>query len=375
VYNHFFANRRSINAQSYKKQTIAGNRNIRYTHRYSAMGAAMRWTDRVERSIKLRDLHILLALVESGSMGRVAKRLAISQPVVSKTISDMEHILGVRLLDRTSQGVEPTAYGRALLSCGTAVFDDWRKGLQEIAFLSDPTVGELRIGGAGPFIDGIIPAAIARLADRHPRIEFHVTDSDPPTLCRMLRERRIDLAVLRTSQSMYHDDLDSYALFEEPLFVIVGLDSPLARRRKIELVDLLEEPWALPAPDNIASVLIADCFRSAGLGSPIPRVVSDSTSVRTRLVEMGRFLTFLPGSTLFFGAGRLRVKVLPVSLAMRAPPTEIVTLKNRTPNAIARLFIAELCEIGEMLKKSRRDPRGISNLSRQTNVGPTHYPP
>ena len=62
----------------------------------------MRWIDRVERRIKLRDLHILSALVESGSMGRAAKQLAISQPVVSKTIADLERTLGVRLLDRSS---------------------------------------------------------------------------------------------------------------------------------------------------------------------------------------------------------------------------------------------------------------------------------
>ena len=110
----------------------------------------MQWTDRVERRIKLRDLHILLALVESGSMGRAAKRLAISQPVVSKTIADLEHALGVRLLDRTSQGVEATVYGRALLDCGTAVFDDLRQGMQEIAFLSgehqDPWGARRRVG-------------------------------------------------------------------------------------------------------------------------------------------------------------------------------------------------------------------------------------
>ena len=98
----------------------------------------------------------------------------------------------------------------------------------------------------------------------------------------------------------------------------------------------MDEPWALPELDNVASALIADGFRSAGIVPPTPQVVSDSTAVRTRLVEMGRFLTFLPGSTLYFGAGRLRVKVLPVSLSMKAPPTEIITLKNRTPNAIAR---------------------------------------
>jgi DNA-binding transcriptional LysR family regulator len=314
----------------------------------------MRWIDRVERRIKLRDLHILSALVESGSMGRAAKQLAISQPVVSKTIADLERTLGVRLLDRTSQGVEATVYGRALLNCGTAVFDDLRQGMQAIAFLSDPTVGQLRVGGAGPFIDGLIPAAIARLADRYPRIECHVTESDPPTLCRMVRERQIDLAILRTSGSIYSEDLGSDALFEEPLFIIAGLDNPWSRRRKIDLTDLLDEPWALPELDNVASALIADGFRSAGIVPPTPQVVSDSTAVRTRLVEMGRFLTFLPGSTLYFGAGRLRVKVLPVNLSMKAPPTEIITLKNRTPNAIARIFIAELHAVAEPLKKSRR---------------------
>ena len=329
----------------------------------------MRWTDRIERQVKLRDLHILLALVESGSMGRAAKLLAISQPVVSKTIADLEHALGVRLLDRTSQGVEATVYGRALLDCGTAVFDDLRRGMQEIAFLSDPTVGELRVGGAGPFIDGLIPGVIARLADRHPRIEFHVTDSDPPTLCKMVRERRIDLAILRTSSAICSDDLESDSLFEEPLFVIAGFDNPLSRRRKIDLKEILDEPWAMPESDNVARALITDGFRSAGVTPPMPQVVSDSTAVRTRLVEMGRFLTFLPGSTLHFGAGWLRVKVLPVSLSIKAPPTEIITLKNRTPNAIARLFIAELHAFAKPLKKvlpqicdtSQRNKRAISS--------------
>ena len=75
----------------------------------------------------------------------------------------------------------------------------------------------------------------------------------------------------------------------------------------IDLKDLLDEPWAMPEPDNVASTLIDDGFRSAGLKTPTPRVISDSTTVRTRLVEIGRFLTFLPGSTLHFGADRKSV--------------------------------------------------------------------
>src|SRR5205085_7822801 len=142
----------------------------------------MQWTDRIGRRLKLRDLHILLAVAQAGSMSRAADRLAISHPVVSKTIADLEHALGVRLLDRTAQGTEPTSYGRALLTCGTVVFDELRRGVQEIAFLSDPTVGELHIGGSAPWVEGLVPAVIARLTQRHPRIKFQVTDSTATVL-------------------------------------------------------------------------------------------------------------------------------------------------------------------------------------------------
>ena len=94
----------------------------------------MQWSDRIGRRLKLRDLHILLAVAQAGSMSRAADRLAISHPVVSKTIADLEHALGVRLLDRTSQGAEPTTYGRALLSCGTAVFPrstGWKSPIEQ----------------------------------------------------------------------------------------------------------------------------------------------------------------------------------------------------------------------------------------------------
>ena len=330
----------------------------------------MRWIDRAERRVKLRDLHVLHALVQAGSMGRAAKQLAVSQPVVSKTIADLEHALGVRLFDRTPQGVEATVYGRVLLDCGTAVFDDLRRGMQEIAFLSDPTVGELRVGGAGPFIDGLVPAVISRLAERYRKIEFHVTEADPPALCTMLRERRLDLAILRTSNSIDGEDLESDPLFEEPLLAVAGLDNPWSRRRKIDLIELLDEPWTLPEPDNVASALIAEGFRSAGLTPPTPQVVSDSMAARTRLVEMGQFLTFLPGSTLHFGAGRLRVKILPVTLSIKTPPTEIITLQNRTPKAIAKLFVDELHTFVKPLKKGPERRKTPSTSKRTTLSAP-----
>ena len=92
----------------------------------------MKWNDRIGRQLKLHDLHVLMAVTEMGSMGKAAERLAVSQPSVSKAISDMEHTIGVRLLDRTPKGVEATAYGRALLRRGMAAFEELREGIKEI---------------------------------------------------------------------------------------------------------------------------------------------------------------------------------------------------------------------------------------------------
>src|ERR1700685_3612205 len=112
-------------------------------------------SDRIVRRIRLRDLHIVLAVAESGSMTKASAKLAISHPVISKTISDLEHTLGVRLFDRNPQGVELTAYGRALLKCGVNVFDEMRQGLQQIEFLTDPTSGGLAGGRPGVIIGAL----------------------------------------------------------------------------------------------------------------------------------------------------------------------------------------------------------------------------
>src|SRR6202042_3999894 len=138
----------------------------------------MDWSDRIGRRIRLRDLHIVLAVAESGSMTKASATLAISHPVVSKTFSDLEQTLGVRLFDRNPQGVELTAYGRALLKCGVNVFDEMRQGLKQIEFLTDPTSGDLAVGCPEIMNAGIMPAISERLLRQHPGIRLRVVHAD-----------------------------------------------------------------------------------------------------------------------------------------------------------------------------------------------------
>src|SRR5437763_9647735 len=105
-------------------------------------------------------------------MGKAAADLAVSQPVVSKAISGLEHALGLRLLDRGPRGVELTLYGREALKCGIAVFDDLRQGIKALDFLSDPTAGEIRIGCTEPLAAGFVGAVVERLSRKYPRAAF-----------------------------------------------------------------------------------------------------------------------------------------------------------------------------------------------------------
>ena len=122
-------------------------------------------TDRIERRLKLHDMRVLISVVDAGSMHKAAERLATSQPAVSRAISDLEHALGVRLLDRSPSGIRPTPYGQAIIKRGLAVFDELREGVKDIKFLSDPRSGHLRVGCSEYAAGGPVLAVIDRLPE------------------------------------------------------------------------------------------------------------------------------------------------------------------------------------------------------------------
>jgi DNA-binding transcriptional LysR family regulator len=297
--------------------------------------------ERVMRRLKLRELRILTAVAQAGSMGKAAVQLALSQPAVSKAIAEMEHTLGVPLLDRTAQGVEPTLYGRALLKWTNAVFDDLRQGVREIEFLADPTAGEVRVGSTEIMNAGLLPAVIDGLSRQYPRLVFTVMQA--PTIAaqyRDLRDRRVDFVFGRMMTLIKNeDDLDAEILFEDPLIVVASAGSKWLRRRKIDPAELIDEPWCLTPHDSGIGPFVAQAFRARGLGVPRLTVRSNSPHLFYALVHTGRFLSVATNSTLRLSGKRLGLKALPVDLPIQPGPIGLITLKNRTMSQVARLFV------------------------------------
>lgn len=299
----------------------------------------MQWNERVGRRLKLRDLHILLAVIELGSMGKAAARLAMSQPAVSKAIADLEYALGVRVLDRSRRGIEPTIYGRALLKCGSAVFDDLRQGVKDIEFLNDPTRGEVRLGTSDPTASGIVSAVIEKLSRQHPRLVFDVVIEGSARLYRQLVDRNVEFVIGRVVDSDTDENIKTEILYDDGLVIVAGAQSKWVRRRRIDLAELIDEPWVLAPSDALVSTLFAEACRASKVRSPQGTVITLSQNLSNILLATGRFLAVRPASMLKF-ANTQSIRPLPVKLRAGRRPIALKTLKNRTLSPVAQLFIA-----------------------------------
>jgi DNA-binding transcriptional LysR family regulator len=309
--------------------------------------------DRVTYRLKLRDLRLLDVVVRSRSMAKAATQLNISQPAVSKAIAELEHTIGVRLVGRSRQGIEPTEYGRALLDCGVAVFDDLRQGLKNIEFLADPTAGEVRIG-CHPFLAAsFVSAVVNRIYQHYPRIVSHLTIAEVGTLHRDLHERNVDLLITRIWGPIADERLAFEFLFDESFVVVTGAQNPLVRRRRISLAELLNEPWVLPPVETGFGAAAMEAFRSCGLDYPRTTAFAIPPEVRISLLATGPFLTIFPASALRFPSRRPELRILPVELPMARVPNGIVTLKSRTLSPVARLFIDRAREVAKPLAKRK----------------------
>jgi DNA-binding transcriptional LysR family regulator len=315
------------------------------------------WQGRIGRRLRLRDLHILFAVVETGSMAKAGAQLRVTQSAVSRAIGDLEAAIGVRLLDRSPRGVEPTVYGEALLKSGTAAFDELRGGISNIEYLADPDVGEVRIASTESIAAGLLPAAIERFSARHPKVKLHLSHTSTHLEgFAALRDRTADLLMAVDASDRARrdltEDLEAEVLLHERICLVAAAEGSWARRRKLSFADLSKASFIAPPPGTDGAIALEAAFRAAGLSDP--HIALRTFSVHARNILAGtadRFIAVLPSSVLWFNPGLNRLKILPLELP--TPPWAIVsvTLKGRTPRPAVAGFIACVREVAKRIGK------------------------
>ncbi len=308
------------------------------------------WESQIGRRLKLRDLHVFSTVVQRGSMAKAAQHLGVSQPAVSEVIADLEHALGVRLLDRGAQGIEPTIYGGALLKRSVAVFDELKQSIRDIEFLADATTGEVRIACTQSLEYTLLPEIILRFCEQYPRVEVYADSTGNLRDFSGLRDRKYDCILQRAPTAFFHestiDDLNGELLLDERVVVAAGANSPWVRRRKLDLAELVNEPWILGAPDTWHHAIAEEIFRAQGLGIPKPRITTMSIPSRARLLAAGPYLSMFFGSVVQrMMADHYAVRPLPIDLPASSFSARIVTLKNRTLSPVVERFLVCVREV------------------------------
>jgi DNA-binding transcriptional LysR family regulator len=245
------------------------------------------------------------------------------------------------LVDRGRRGITPTPYGLALQKRSVAIFNDLRQSVQDIDFLSDPTTGEIRIGTTDPVSVAIVSPCIDRLSRMYRRMGFHVVAGDTASLYRHVMERNVELAICRMLGPL-PDELAAEVLFHDSLAVLTSARNPLTRRRRLNLADLVNEPWVQLPSESLFGSMVTEVFRAAGHEPPRPTVVTLSEYLKNDLLATGRFLVVLPSFMMKVPGWHPTLKALPVALPNTRAPIGVITLKDRMLTPPAQLFIENI---------------------------------
>jgi DNA-binding transcriptional LysR family regulator len=316
------------------------------------------WEAQLGRRLKLRDLYVFFTVADCGSMGKAAARLGVTAPTVSEVVADLEHAIGMKLFDRSSHGVVPTIYGKALLKRGLIAFDELKQGLRDIEFLADPTVGEVRIACDTAILAATLPLIIQRFAERHPGVALDVENYEQRSYVQQLRDRTLDLVITHRGQPDPerdpHQELNVEVLFEDQMVVVAGKDTPWGRRGKIDLAELSGERWILTAPGTWNYNELVEAFRVRGIAMPRLSVTTMSVNLRSSLLSLGPFITTFPRSVMQLHGERFGLKVLPLDLPARPWPVALLTLKNRTLSPVVDRFIECARDVVKPIVAERR---------------------
>jgi DNA-binding transcriptional LysR family regulator len=316
------------------------------------------WEVQIGRRLRLRDLHAFFTVAQCGSMAKAAEQLGVSQPAISKVIADLEFAFGVRLLDRGRNGVAPTRYGDALLKRSLAAFDELKQSVRDIEFLANPTKGDVKLQCHESIAATILPHIIRRFSAIYPHVVLQVDHVATTTTMALpaLRSRECDFILGRPHMPLADEDLNVESLFDDTLVVVAGTHSRLAQRRKIDLAELVDEPWILQAPHTGNYRRLNEAFQARGLAMPEAVLVTLSLPLIIDFLANGPFITAYPRS----GVIHSSLKVLPVDLPGRPWPVVITTLRNRTLSPVVERFIECAREVTKTFAYARRSRKSRS---------------
>lgn len=246
-------------------------------------------------SFDLRELNAFLSVVKSGSLGRAAAVLHITQPALSRTIRQLENKLGVPVFERHTTGMILTEYGRALLPHAQTLLHEASIAREEIDALHGLSKGTVRVGAVASVLSAALPQALKRLMSQYPGLDVQITEGVEDILISALLDNQIDLAIAASTLDKTEGiSLVADASWQDTNCMVAASQHPIWHARHMSLADLAQYQWVLPPRGTKPREELHQLFAENDLSPPTIKVETRSVIAIRAMVQHANLLSCLP---------------------------------------------------------------------------------
>jgi len=295
--------------------------------------------------LHLKQLRLLIALAEHGSLLKAADQVALTQPGASKALQEIEGTLGAQLFIRTNRGLTATELGHCVIRYA-------RLMLTDLAHLREDMIGILQ-GHGGRLALGVIMGAVplltdalSRLLEQRPALSVEIVEDSSAGLLRLLDQGRLDMAICRTSISQQPHLYDSINIHNEKLAVVANIHHPLAQQQHLQLADLADSRWVVYSANMPMRLLLEREFHNAKLRFPLHLLETTSAFTTLSLLQKNPlFVALMSVDVAQFCTRFGMTTILPLELQSRSEPYQLVTRRGSMRSSVAQLFIDGFAEV------------------------------
>lgn len=303
--------------------------------------------------LKLRHLILVDALTRQGSVVAAAVRLHSTQPALTRTLRELEDMLGVSLYERGPRGVVPTIYGAAFTEHARAVLAQVTQAGEHLAELADARRGTVTVGSHLAGANLLLPAAVARFKAQRPCVTVAIREASPEALNTELEAGRVDLIVGRLTGVADRGRTVRHALYGEPVRLVARTDHPAWGLSPLSLSGLIDYPWILPGPETALRGELEEAFLAHDLPLPENRIECTSILTMRYLLVRTDVIAALPQ---LIAAGDPQTALLPISLEHMSQRVGVTLAADRTPTPSVEAFLEDLRSVAAELRRSLDEP-------------------
>ena len=242
-------------------------------------------------NVSLRQLRAFVAVATSQSFSRAADALALTQPAVSRNVTELEQALGLQLLYRTTREVEPTEAGRLLLGNVQRVLEDLDACLQEVQGLATQGRGRVKVASSPTLSAHLLPQCIARAKQQSPGVSIQLLDRIQSDVLLSVRSGEVDFGVVIDPSEK--QDLHAQTILTEPFCLVCLSSDKLARKKEVHWAELAGQPLVLLDHASGSRRLIDAALQAHGALASVVQDVGHTTTIYS-MVEQGLGLSVVP---------------------------------------------------------------------------------